>query len=368
MTHTIRPSREQISFKSFSLKAFTLNFLKSCCSSSQPSVLGKTLLSLLPALSYGCTAEGLSPSAGTAECKALIRMTGRISKEEYSSMDIFVFKDDDLRILDCYQRVDSPEDWDGTVCSSSGDRIINVCANSRMAADEWPWIRSRGSLEKMTVSLELERRERPYMSGEVRVRARENRPISADMELRPLVSEIYLRSISCDFRGKPYDGEKITDVKVYLTNINAECGMLEDGDIDPRRIINHGRLCPEDLELFEDPGLVYQEIGRDIGKEWIKPEIKLWCYASNSPEESIGTPFSRLVIEGRVSGQTYYWPVNINREDGNEGIDRNRQYIYDIKITRKGSADPDIPVDAEDIEMTFKTAIWEEKENCIIGF
>ena len=368
MIHTIRRSRGQISFKSFSLLKFTLNFLKSCCSSSQSSVLGKTMLGLLPALSYGCTAEGLSPSAEKAECKTLIQMAGISSKEKYSSIDIFVFRDDDLRILDCYQRVESPEYWTGTVCSSSGDRIISVCANSRMAADEWPWIRSRGSLEKMTVSLELERREHPYMSGEVRVTARGNRPISAEMTLRPLVSEIYLRSISCDFKGKPYEGEEITDVKVYLTNINAECGMLEDGDIAPSRVINPAGLCHEDLELFEDPDLVYQEIDRNIGKAWIKPEIKLWCYASNAPEESIGTPFSRLVIEGKISGQTYYWPININREDGNTGIDRNRQYIYDIKITRKGSTDPDIPVEAEDMEIKFKTAIWEEKENCIVGF
>ena len=368
MKHTIIRSREQLSFKSFAFKMFTLNSLRSCCSSSHPSVLGKTLLSLLPALSCGCTAEGLSPSAGTAEHKALIRMSGKITQDDISSLDIFVFKDDDLRILDCYQRVDKAEDWDGNVCSSTGDRIISICANSRIEADEWPWIRSRGSLEKMASSLELERRNAPFMSGEARVTAKESRPISAEVSLRPMISEIYLRSISCDFTGKPYAGEEITDAKVYLTNINAECGMLEDGDIRPRRVINAGRLCKEDLELFEDPGIVCQELGRNIGKLWLKPEIKLWCYPSNAYEASIGTPFSRLVIEGKISGQTYYWPISINREDGNTGIDRNRQYIYDIKITRKGSTDPDIPVEAEDMEIKFKTAIWEEKENCIVGF
>jgi hypothetical protein len=200
-------------------------------------------------------------------------MAGRITQEDISSLDIFVFKDDDLRILDCYQRVDEKENWDGNVCSSAGDRIISICANSRIEADEWPWIRSRGSLEKIAVSLELERRYSPFMSGEVRVTARESRPISAEISLRPMASEIYLRSVSCDFTGKPYAGEEITDAKVYLTNINAECGMLEDGDSHPRRVINAGGLCKEDMELFEDPGIVYQEIGSNIGKFWLKPEI-----------------------------------------------------------------------------------------------
>ena len=358
MKHIIRRSREHISFYS----------LRSCCSSSPLSVLGKTLLSVLPALSCGCTAEGSFPSADPAQSKVHVCMTRGISQEVLSTIDIFVFKDDDLRILDCYQRIESCADWDGIVCSSAGDRIISICANSRMTAEEWPWIRSRGALEKVYASLELESRENPFMSGEVRIKARENRPASAEVSLKPLVSEIYLRSISCDFTGKPYAGEEITDVKVYLTNINAECGMFEDGDIHPRRLINSGGLSMEDLELFYDPDLIYQKLDRNISKVWLKPEIRLWCYPSNASEASIGTPFSRLVIEGKISGHTYYWPIDINRTAGNNGIDRNRQYIYDIKITRKGSTDPDIPVEAEDMDIRFETATWKEKENCIVGF
>lgn len=360
-------SREHISFKSFKFKIFKLCTLRSCCSSSQ-SVLGKTLLSLLPALACGCTAEVIAPSAETAECNARILMEGHVPAENLSSLDIFVFKNDELGLVDCYQRIDHPEEWDGNVCSSAGDRTISICANSRMTIDEWPWIRSREGLKKISVNLEQERREYPFMSGEIHVRAKKDSPIYAGLSLRPLASEIYLRSVCCDFTGKPYAGEEITEAKVYLTNINAECGMLEDGDIRPGRLINSARLCPEDVDSFEDPGLIYQELDHNIGKAWIKPEIRLWCYPSNGYEESMGTPFSRMVIEGKIAGHTYYWPVNINRDSGSSGIDRNRQYIYDIKITRKGSTDPDIPVEADDMEITFKTAIWEEKENCIVGF
>ena len=361
-------SREHILFKSFTFKMFNLYTLKSCCSSFHPSVLGKTMLSLLPALSWGCTAEGIAPSAGPADCKVMIHLNGKMPAGDFTSLDIFVFKDDDLETLDCYQRIDWPEEWDGNVCSSAGDRTISIFANSGKEANEWTRIRSREGLEKISASLEQENRNHPFMSGEARIIAREGILTSAELSLRPLASEICLRSICCDFTGKPYAGEEITEVKVYLTNINAECGILEDGEILPRRLINSARLCPEDLDSFDDPGLIYQELDINIGRAWLKPGISLWCYPSNASEESIGTPFSRLVIEGKIAGQTYYWPVNINRDSGSSGIDRNRQYIYDIKITRKGSTDPDIPVEADDIEMTFKTAIWEEKENCIVEF
>lgn len=346
----------------------SLNYLKSSRLISSQSVLGKTLLTLLPALSCGCSAEGNLSSATSTDERIALRITRSYSDSQMNSLDIFVFKDEVIKSLDCYQRVERPENWEGDVSSSSGDRIINICANSQLERDEWPWIWSQDALKKITVSLELESRTSPFMSGEATVSATKGRPYYTDILMRPAVSEICLRSLCCDFTGKPYSGEKLTDIKVYLTNINAECGMLSDGDISPTRLINVGRLCEEDLELFADPGLVYQELAGTVGKSPVRPDIRLWCYPSNVPEESPGTPYSRLVIEGKISGSTYYWPININREDEDRGISRNRRYTFDIRITRKGSTDPDIPVNADNMEITFNSEPWEEKEDYQVIF
>lgn len=346
----------------------SLNYLKSSRLISSQSVLGKTLLTLLPALSCGCSAEGNLSSATSTDERIAMRITRSYSDSQMNSLDIFVFKDEVIKSLDCYQRVEKPENWEGDVSSSSGDRIINICANSQLERDEWPWIRSQDALKKITVSLELESRTSPFMSGEATVSATKGRPYYTDILMRPAVSEICLRSLCCDFTGKPYSGEKLTDIKVYLTNINAECGMLSDGDISPTRLINVGRLCEEDLELFADPGLVYQELAGTVGKSPVRPDIRLWCYPSNVPEESPGTPYSRLVIEGKISGSTYYWPININREDEDRGISRNRRYTFDVRITRKGSTDPDIPVNADNMEITFNSEPWEEKEDYQVIF
>ncbi len=346
----------------------SLNYLKSSRLISSQSVLGKTLLTLLPALSCGCSAEGNLSSATSTDERIALRITRSYSDSQMNSLDIFVFKDEVIKSLDCYQRVERPENWEGDVSSSSGDRIINICANSQLERDEWPWIRSQDALKKITVSLELESRTSPFMSGEATVSATKGRPYYTDILMRPAVSEICLRSLCCDFTGKPYSGEKLTDIKVYLTNINAECGMLSDGDISPTRLINVGRLCEEDLELFADPGLVYQELAGTVGKSPVRPDIRLWCYPSNVPEESPGTPYSRLVIEGKISGSTYYWPININRKDEDRGISRNRRYTFDVRITRKGSTDPDIPVNADNMEITFNSEPWEEKEDYQVIF
>lgn len=365
MTRLIENCRESI-FTHNSHTSF--NYLKSSRFISSQSVLGKTLLTLLPALSWGCSAEESMSSATSADERIALKITRGYSDSQMNSLDIFVFKDEAIKSLDCYQRVERPENWEGDVSSSSGDRIINICANSQLERDEWPWIRSQDALKKITVSLELESRMSPFMSGEVKVSATKGKPHHTDIIMRPAASEIHLRSLCCDFTGKPYSGEKLTDIKVYLTNINAECGMLSDGEILPTRLINVGRLCEEDLELFADPGLVYQEISGTVGKSPVRPDIRLWCYPSNAADESPGTPYSRLVIEGKISGSTYYWPININREDDGGGISRNRRYTFDVRITRKGSTDPDIPVDADNMEITFNSEPWEEKEEYQVRF
>lgn len=336
--------------------------------SSTLSGLGKTLMGTLPAIFYGCTAEDLAPSAWAVAEEVRLNLTKSIADQEIESLDIFIFKDDDLRLLDCYQRVEKPAEWNGGITSSPGEIIVSVCANSGILPDEWPLIRSRGALGNIKASLENERRNTPVMSGEMHLIADNRHPDISEISLRPLVSEIYLRSICCDFKGKAYEGYPITDVRIYLTNINAECGILENTVKNPERILNSGKLRQEDLDGFNDPGLIYLELEEELDRAWTKPEARLWCYPSNPKNDTPGSPFTRLVIEGKVGGTTYFWPININRgEDGN-GVERNMRYIYDIRITGKGSTDPDVPVDADNMVIKMRTERWEEKENYTVGF
>ena len=336
--------------------------------SSTLSGLGKILMGILPAIFYGCTAEETASSAGTVTEEVRLNLTKSIGNQDLRSLDIFVFKDDDLRLLDCYQRVEKPGEWNGGITSSPGDIRVSACANSGVLPNEWPVIRSRGSLGNIKASLENESRQSPVMSGEIHINAHDGHQDASDISLRALTSEVYLRSICCDFKGKAYEGESITDVRIYLTNINAECGLFDNTIANPGRIINSGMLNEGDLEGFKDPGLVFLKLEDEIDRAWAKPEARLWCYPSNPKKDTPGSPFTRLVIEGKVGGTTYYWPININRENDGNGVGRNMQYIYDIRITGKGSTDPDIPVEAGNMDIKMRIERWDEKENCDIGF
>ncbi len=326
------------------------------------------LLSILPAFLYGCDdTAGLCPATMGAKLTKVALLN---SSSSLKSMDVFVFRDDRLQRLDCYQRFDDIREWEGAVVSGSGDRIISVLANTPYVRSDWTGLNSRAYLKKVPLMLEDESRDKPQMYGEIRVNAGSEVPVSdIGLTLCPFAAEITLNSLSCDFTGKAYEGEKLTDIKLYLTNVNAECRLLEDEGARPVRIINAGRLRDEEISKFHDPGIIMQEIYEEVGTEKIYPEISLWCYRSNHISEGPGSPYTRLVIEGEISGQTYYWPININREAEQEaGIWGNRRYIYDIKITCKGSTDPDMPVKSDEMNIKLKVAKWKEKEDYTVAF
>ncbi len=345
--------------------------------------LGLTLLSTLPAILYGCRPDADLCSAGCEPAMTKVSTGDGIP----GTLDIFVFMNDRMQRLDSYQRVEDAVRWDGTIVSGSGDRIITLVANSGRRKEDWFRLNSRAYLYETVRRLEDERAGSFCMSAEIHLEAEdEGKGLTEEeshkggpeegrlsngnyAELRPYVSEVVLNSISCDFTGRPYSGERLTDARVYLTNVNADCPLLSDSDSGPMRIINAGALCPEDLEDFTEPSLLCQEIPGDIGIQRVTPGIRLWCYQNCSRTESIGTPFTRMVIEGKISGQTFYWPVNINRDGGDEpGVWRNRRYVYDILITRKGSFSPDIPVSVRDIKITQKVLQWKEKEEYTVSF
>ena len=82
-------------------------------------------------------------------------------------------------------------------------------------------------------------------------------------------------------------------------------------------------LNPDDIRHFMNPGLVVGKIADMIGMEPSRPEICFLCYPNCAEDEGPGTPFTRLVIEGQIDGDTYYWPIDINRQEDRKGIGRN---------------------------------------------
>jgi hypothetical protein len=85
-------------------------------------------------------------------------------------------------------------------------------------------------------------------------------------------------------------------------------------------------------------------------------------------DEGPGTPYTRLVLEGKIKGETYYWPVAINRTGDGLGIEANTRYVFDFTIRRKGVRDPDTELYINGSETMMEILQWKEKEEYSVAF
>lgn len=286
-----------------------------------------------------------------------------ITANPAQSLDIFVFNNDFLRRLDSHQRFV----WDGhseiKAASRNGGKIIVAVSGLDSTCLTWDRINSYETLQKMDVSFRHDNPETPLMSGEIKIDT--GNPGTYEIRMKPVLSSISVRSIRCDFSSRPYAGEELSDVRVYLTNVNASAPIMENGPVASNDIINMSGYNEFDMQSLDFPQYVMRKLEYGIGTDPQQCGIELYCYPNENTEETAGTPFTRLVIEGKLRGKTYYYPININRdgfdmECGHTGIRRNFRYIYDLTITRTGSTDPDTPVSHEIVKVNVNIVPWEE--------
>lgn len=278
---------------------------------------------------------------------------------------IFSFSADSLGRLESYQRLGRVDNEDIFVYSTSGRKRIVVCCNLEMDEDQIMKISTMEDLERFACMLEDVRRAAPIMIGSIETDAGKGERLT--MTLKPMTSTIILRSICSSFKGTSYEGESITDAKVYLTNVNAQCNISQSPQT-AKRFINMGMLNMDDVSGFLEPDIIVQDMKCDICEVKMECGISLICFHNHCKDESPGSPFTRLVVEGRIQGKTYYWPLTVNRTEGGRGIGNNTRHVFDLTIRRKGCDDPDSELLIEDSETIMEVLEWEEKDAYSVVF
>ena len=335
------------------------------------SISGISLMALLPALScsrhpFDTNPEWDDSPPPVVEQHSIAIDTKGTDETSISTLDVLIFSNDSLKKFETYQRFNKIDKKGVIIASTSGEKMLFACANSKIAPEKWMKVRTADGLEEFHLELEKEMRNEPMLSGACKLHAGQDH--STTIELERLTCEVVLQSLSCDFTGKPYEGERLMNAKAYLINVNTQSPVFGKTDSAPTGMINVGTLNPDDLSRFSEPELVMQKLPVPIGIERIQTGIRLVCCPNTGEEEGPGSPFTRLVIEGDIQGETYYWAVTVNRGRNGHGIERADRYIYDVLIKRKGSRDPDSPASIEDINLLYEDTAWEEKNPYSVSF
>lgn len=248
------------------------------------------------------------------------------------------------------------------ITSGNGDKIFVALCNLPEGFLQWEDIITIHALRQLTASLENESEDCPILCGEL------GSPAGTGISLRlnPLTARIRLGKVSCDFGGTAYSGETVTDVKVYLTNVNADCGLLPDSE-QRYRFINNGAYNYSDCAVFKDRNLLIKDITGGIGNQEREAGLDFFCYPNPNRKESFGQPLTRLVIEGNVAGHKWYWPIELCLLSDN-GIEAGMTYEISLRLLRTGTDNPDIPVSISENNMTIEVLRWKEKENHSVSF
>ena len=331
-------------------------------------VLGKlisTLFSLLPTLLTGCTHSYHDQLTEDIPITLELRSSDGLVTGDH--IDLFTFNNNNLMQLDSYQRVEYSGNSTLNLRSQNGNKRIFAYRNSINNITDWYNLNSYWGLQERYTELKNEQKNAFSMSGDTEALAGSYHTCKINM--KPFVSEIQLQSIKCDFTGKHYEGQSIKEAKAYLINVNARCSLLYDESTNMEEVINYGELDEDIMSTFIEPSLLTQTIGT-ITHQTSRPAIRLFCYPNSCSKEGPGTPFTRLVIEGKISGETCWWPININRKSDSvePGIHRNRRYIYNLTLRSKGSSGPDEPIELEDIDIDMTIKPWNEKQDYSVEF
>lgn len=282
------------------------------------------------------------PAPAARKTQIYINAAGNAS---IRGLDMLFFQDAPLFRLDAYQHLDRVSGSRVTGTSSTAARKVIILSNYPKETYAWSSIRSLESLADLTFRLEDEDPAAPMLYGESAAGT------MGQVTLRPMLAKITLRSIACEFSERPYVGEKLLDVRAYLTYASADCRPFAPEDL-PSSWLNAGHLDEAGSASLSHPETVLQPISAALGGR-IYPSAAFYCYPNPADGSAFGSPVTRLVIEGTLRGTTYYYPIDL------PGLEADTQYRMDVTLTRAGTTDPDTPAVAGSIRLESQVLDWD---------
>lgn len=302
----------------------------------------------LPAFLFlACTPQMLPEESAPAARRTQIYINA-VGKANLQGLDLLFFQDGPLYRLDAYQHLDRVSGSRVTGTSSTAARKVVILSNYPADAYAWSGVRSFGSLADLPFRLADENPAAPMLYGESAAGT------MGQVTLRPMLAKITLRSIACEFSGRPYVGERLQDVRAYLTYASQECRPFAPED-PPTSWLNAGRLNETETAELSHPEAVSQTLTASLGGR-IYPQAGFYCYPNPSDGTLFGSPVTRLVIEGKLRGTTYYYPIDL------PGLEADVQYRMDVTLTRAGTTDPDTPAAAGSIRLECQVLNWDGRE------
>lgn len=302
--------------------------------------------------------------AGLAESKASGAGHGIQAEDNYiNTLEVFIFHTEGSKAgkLDSYKKFTASDGISNLkIKATTGKKKIYVVANSHR--ETWPGINTLSGFQQERALLQEDNIKDYIMTGEADITLQV--ATSVTLAVSRLVARVCLAGIKSAFRGTPYEGCQLSNVKAYLINAHG-VKHIYDGNFSVPVILNHRALLEEDINSCAMGGMLYEAVPVQIDDTGYTVPHYFYTYENTLETETGRDRFTRLVIQADLNGHTYYYPVNINQpgyghaaSNNHRGIKRNTSYQINVTILRPGSTDPDKPIEYGTLSVNLNVLDW----------
>ena len=229
------------------------------------------------------------------------------------------------------------------VKATVGNKTIYVVANAKETS--WAGVVRENTFLNLVVPLQKEILPTFTMSAKATVNLQEDQVVN--VVLKKLVAKVVVKGVKTDFAGGPYEGMKLRNVKLYLTNISGAKNYLGE-EPSTKTILNSKGYSQDDYNGCLMTALFAEGVPGLVGDDGYTTAHHFYCYENLMDTETSTNRFTRLVLEANLDGTVYYYPVDINQPGygwssaiGHKGVKRNTCYSYNFTITGPGTDDPE---------------------------
>ena len=201
-------------------------------------------------------------------------------------LDIFLYGADGLKDLEHYETTSVVPD---TLRIRAASRIMTAVAivNSPRSFNRAA-IERYDSIELLCYEFDEDSPDAPVMSGICTLEPGRD----GTLTVTPLMSRVVLTEISNTMKGYV----RLEDPRIYLENMSAYAEVLRTEGFRP-------------TEMRE--GYITAKLPFDIGIFKQNPCTTLYCYPNDSPEPTVGSPETTMVLECEISGTTRRFSVKL---------------------------------------------------------
>ena len=275
----------------------------------------------------------------------------RASEGSLSSLEVFIFSADGST-LEGHARSQGAASLD--VTCKSGEKAVAALVNAPDMSD----CTTLENLRKKEVRLEAMSADKIVMYGEKGAYIEGSTTVSVDVS--KILSRVVIRSVENRFSLASLQAKEFRITGIYLLNVQGANSLSLNSYQDGAGVW-YNKMKNENSAV---KSLVSDTVGKTLSYGSTLEESHYFYAMPNDFASSAAVPdlhggswakrYTRLVVEATLDSEKMYYPISLTSLKGNTSYE-----IEKLVITKKGSSDPDTPVDSEDVSFDVTVKPWD---------